>query len=75
MTDDYITRTREFFGAKAATWDANFGHCHVRLRRGHRGAGIRHGGTAVDVGCCPVSINRPRFEALTWAEEFWVALA
>jgi hypothetical protein len=24
---------------------------------------------------CPVSINRPRFEALTWAEEFWVALA
>lgn len=50
MTDDYITRTRQFFGAKAATWDANFGHCHVRLRR-HRGAGIRHGGTAVNLSC------------------------
>jgi SAM-dependent methyltransferase len=51
MTDAFIERTREFFGARAATWDVKFGHDLPVYAAAIAAAGIRRGGVAVDVGC------------------------
>ena len=51
MPDAYIERTREFFGSRAATWDAKFGHDMPVYAAAIAEAGIRRGGVAVDAGC------------------------
>jgi SAM-dependent methyltransferase len=51
MTDPYIERTREFFGARAATWDTKFGHDMPVYAAAIAEAGLRRGGVAVDAGC------------------------
>jgi ubiquinone/menaquinone biosynthesis C-methylase UbiE len=51
MPDAYIQRTREFFGARAATWDAKFGHDMPVYAAAIAQAGIRRGAVAADVGC------------------------
>jgi SAM-dependent methyltransferase len=51
MPDAYIERTREFFGTRAATWDAKFGHDMPVYAAAIAEAGIRRGGVAVDAGC------------------------
>jgi ubiquinone/menaquinone biosynthesis C-methylase UbiE len=52
MPDDaYIEQTREFFGMRAATWDTKFGDDIPVYTAAINEAGIRRGGTAVDVGC------------------------
>jgi ubiquinone/menaquinone biosynthesis C-methylase UbiE len=51
MPDAYIQRTREFFGIRAATWDAKFGHDMPAYAAAIAQAGIRRGGIAADVGC------------------------
>jgi SAM-dependent methyltransferase len=49
--DEYLARTREFFGSRAATWDAKFGDDLPLYAAAISEAGIRDGGLAVDVGC------------------------
>jgi SAM-dependent methyltransferase len=51
MPDAYIERTREFFGSRAATWDAKFGHDMPVYAAAIAEAGICRGGVAVDAGC------------------------
>jgi SAM-dependent methyltransferase len=51
MPDEYTQRTREFFGARAATWDSKFGHDMPAYAAAIAQAGIRRGGVAADVGC------------------------
>jgi ubiquinone/menaquinone biosynthesis C-methylase UbiE len=51
MPDAYIQRTREFFGTRAATWDAKFGHDLPAYAAAIAEAGVRPGGVAADVGC------------------------
>jgi ubiquinone/menaquinone biosynthesis C-methylase UbiE len=51
MPDEYIQRTREFFGSRAATWDTKFGHDMPVYAAAIAQAGIRRGGVAADVGC------------------------
>jgi ubiquinone/menaquinone biosynthesis C-methylase UbiE len=51
MPDAYIERTREFFAARAATWDTRFGHDMPVYAAAIAAAGIRRGGVAVDAGC------------------------
>ncbi|MCW2936663.1 MAG: SAM-dependent methyltransferase [Actinomycetia bacterium] len=51
MPDAYIERTREFFGARAATWDTKFGHDMPVYAAAIAEAGLRRGGVAVDAGC------------------------
>jgi SAM-dependent methyltransferase len=51
MPDAFIERTREFFGQRAATWDAKFGHDMPVYAAAIAEAGIRRGGVVVDVGC------------------------
>jgi ubiquinone/menaquinone biosynthesis C-methylase UbiE len=51
MPDAFIERTREFFGARAATWDTRFGHDMPVYAAAIAEAGIRRGGVAVDAGC------------------------
>lgn len=51
MPDAYIERTREFFGVRAATWDAKFGHDMPVYAAAIASAGIRRGGVVVDAGC------------------------
>src|SRR5438874_7029042 len=51
MTDAFIERTREFFAARAATWDTRFGHDMPVYAAAIAEAGIARGGIAVDVGC------------------------
>jgi SAM-dependent methyltransferase len=51
MPDAYIQRTREFFGARAATWDTKFGHDMPVYAAAIAEAGLRRGGVAVDAGC------------------------
>ena len=47
----YLTETRAFFGCRAATWDAKFGDDLPAYRAAVAEAGMRPGGTAVDIGC------------------------
>jgi SAM-dependent methyltransferase len=47
----YLTETRAFFACRAATWDSTFGDDGPAYRAAVAGAGIRPGGTVVDVGC------------------------
>jgi SAM-dependent methyltransferase len=47
----YLTETRAFFGCRAATWDAKFGHDIPAYRAAVAVAGIRRGGVVIDVGC------------------------
>jgi SAM-dependent methyltransferase len=49
--DPYLTRTRAFFAARAATWDAKFGDDGPAYRAAVADAGLRPGAVAVDVGC------------------------
>jgi ubiquinone/menaquinone biosynthesis C-methylase UbiE len=51
MPDAYIDQTREFFGIRAATWDTKFGEDIPVYTAAISEAGIRRGGTAIDVGC------------------------
>jgi SAM-dependent methyltransferase len=51
MPDAYIEQTREFFAVRAATWDTKFGDDIPVYTAAIREAGIRRGGTAIDVGC------------------------
>jgi SAM-dependent methyltransferase len=47
----YLTETRAFFACRAATWDAKFGDDLPAYCAAVAGAGIRHGGVAVDIWC------------------------
>jgi 2-polyprenyl-3-methyl-5-hydroxy-6-metoxy-1,4-benzoquinol methylase len=47
----YLTETRAFFACRAATWDTKFGDDGPAYRAAVAGAGIRRGGTAIDIGC------------------------
>jgi SAM-dependent methyltransferase len=47
----YVAQTQEFFGSRAATWDAKFGDDLPAYRAAVTEAGIRRRGVAVDVGC------------------------
>jgi SAM-dependent methyltransferase len=47
----YLTETRAFFACRAATWDTKFGDDLPAYRSAVAEAGIRAGGTAIDVGC------------------------
>jgi 2-polyprenyl-3-methyl-5-hydroxy-6-metoxy-1,4-benzoquinol methylase len=47
----YLTETRAFFACRAATWDTKFGDDGPAYRAAVAGAGIRPGGTVIDVGC------------------------
>lgn len=47
----YLTETRAFFGCRAATWDAKFGDDLPAYRAAVADAGIKPGGTALDIGC------------------------
>jgi SAM-dependent methyltransferase len=47
----YVSRTRAFFAQRAATWDAKFGADLPAYAAAIAQAGIRAGGTVVDVGC------------------------
>lgn len=51
MPDAYIERTREFFAARAATWDTRFGDDLPVYAAAIAEAGIAPRGIAVDVGC------------------------
>ncbi|HEX4830569.1 MAG TPA: methyltransferase domain-containing protein [Trebonia sp.] len=51
MNDEFITRTREFFAARAATWDVKFGDDMPVYAAAIAEAGIARGGVAVDAGC------------------------
>ena len=59
MPDAYIERTREFFGSRAATWDAKFGHDMPVYAAAITEAGIRRGGVVVDAGCGTGRVTRP----------------
>jgi SAM-dependent methyltransferase len=47
----YLTESRAFFGAKAATWDQKFGDDLPAYTAAVEVAQLRPGGTVVDVGC------------------------
>ena len=47
----YLTETRAFFACRAATWDTKFGDDGPAYRAAVAEAGIRPGGTVIDVGC------------------------
>ncbi|UWP81410.1 class I SAM-dependent methyltransferase [Dactylosporangium fulvum] len=47
----YVTESRAFFGAKAATWDAKFGADLPAYAAAVERAGLPEGGTVADVGC------------------------
>jgi protein-L-isoaspartate O-methyltransferase len=47
----YLTETRAFFSCRAATWDAKFGDDLPAYAAAITQAGIRRGGTVIDVGC------------------------
>jgi SAM-dependent methyltransferase len=47
----YIAETRAFFSVRAATWDTKFGDDGPAYAAAVAEAGIREGGTAIDVGC------------------------
>ncbi|HEX3711982.1 MAG TPA: class I SAM-dependent methyltransferase [Trebonia sp.] len=47
----YQTETRAFFACRAATWDTKFGDDGPAYRAAVAEAGLRPGGTVVDVGC------------------------
>jgi ubiquinone/menaquinone biosynthesis C-methylase UbiE len=49
--DGYVARTRSFFAQRAATWDTRFGDDLPAYRAAVAEAGIRPGGTVIDVGC------------------------
>jgi SAM-dependent methyltransferase len=49
--DPYLTATQEFFGCRAATWDAKFGDDLPAYRAVVDEAGIRRDGVVIDVGC------------------------
>lgn len=49
--DDYVARTREFFGYRAASWDTKFGHDMPAYAAAIAEAEIPPGGVVVDVGC------------------------
>jgi len=51
LPDSYLERTREFFAMRAATWDTKFGDDMPVYAAAISEAGIRPGGTAIDVGC------------------------
>ncbi len=48
---EYLTRTRAFFAARAASWDTKFGDDLPAYTAAIAQAGIPRGGTVVDVGC------------------------
>jgi SAM-dependent methyltransferase len=48
---DYLTRTREFFASRAATWDTKFGNDLPAYTAAIAEAGLRSGGVVIDVGC------------------------
>ncbi|TQS45795.1 class I SAM-dependent methyltransferase [Cryptosporangium phraense] len=47
----YLTESRAFFAAKAATWDTRFGDDLPAYAAAVREGGFRTGGVLVDVGC------------------------
>lgn len=47
----YLTETRAFFAARAATWDAKFSHDIPAYTAAVAEAGLPRGGTVIDVGC------------------------
>jgi SAM-dependent methyltransferase len=47
----YLAETRAFFACRAATWDTKFGDDGPAYRAAVAEAGLRPGGTVVDVGC------------------------
>lgn len=47
----YLTETRAFFAVRAADWDSKFGNDMPAYAAAVREAGIRDGGTVIDVGC------------------------
>jgi SAM-dependent methyltransferase len=48
--DPYVTRTREFFGERAARWDTRFGDDGPAYARAVAEAGLRPGDVVLDVG-------------------------
>jgi SAM-dependent methyltransferase len=47
----YLTETRAFFACRAASWDSKFGDDLPAYCAAVAEAGIRRGGTVIDVGC------------------------
>jgi SAM-dependent methyltransferase len=47
----YLSESRAFFAARAASWDVKFGDDLPAYVEAVREAGVRPGGTALDVGC------------------------